>query len=222
MTSRRTSARFTAGPPRRCSAASASRSPRRSSPSPSSSGTPAPRRRCSAPSRPSAPTSPLPTSRTSTSVPRSGRAGRCTRRRCMRSTLPRRSGLDEDDVGGGVVGRRRRDRRGPAGVLPPHDRAQATPGRTFAHPAHRHGHAAVLARGPWQPATSGLPLQLHPSLDADGSVSGTAVELYLGLWKRLGPERLDFSGRRRTHPVRRPDHALSRARLGLELPDRAR
>jgi uncharacterized protein (TIGR03083 family) len=40
----------------------------------------------------------------------------------------------------------------------------------------------------------GPPLQLHPSLDADGSVSGTAVELYLGLWKRLGPERLDFEG----------------------------
>jgi uncharacterized protein (TIGR03083 family) len=41
---------------------------------------------------------------------------------------------------------------------------------------------------------SGPPLQLHPSLDADGSVSGTAVDLYLGLWKRLGPERLDFEG----------------------------
>lgn len=40
----------------------------------------------------------------------------------------------------------------------------------------------------------GPPVQLHPSLDADGSVSGTATELYLGLWKRLGPERLDFEG----------------------------
>lgn len=40
----------------------------------------------------------------------------------------------------------------------------------------------------------GPPLQLHPSLDADGSVSGTAVELYLALWKRMGPERLDFEG----------------------------
>ncbi|MEV7397459.1 maleylpyruvate isomerase family mycothiol-dependent enzyme [Aeromicrobium sp. NPDC092404] len=40
----------------------------------------------------------------------------------------------------------------------------------------------------------GPPIELHPSLDADGSVSGTAVELYLGLWKRLGPERLDFEG----------------------------
>jgi hypothetical protein len=25
-------------------------------------------------------------------------------------------------------------------------------------------------------------------------VSGTAIELYLGLWKRMGPERLDFEG----------------------------
>lgn len=40
----------------------------------------------------------------------------------------------------------------------------------------------------------GPPLQLHPSLDADGAVSGTAIELYLGLWKRIGPERLDFEG----------------------------
>ena len=40
----------------------------------------------------------------------------------------------------------------------------------------------------------GPPLQLHPSLEADGSVSGTAADLYLGLWKRLGPERLDFEG----------------------------
>ena len=40
----------------------------------------------------------------------------------------------------------------------------------------------------------GPPIQLHPSLDADGSVSGTAAELYLGLWKRIGPERLGFEG----------------------------
>lgn len=40
----------------------------------------------------------------------------------------------------------------------------------------------------------GPPLQVHPSLDADGSVSGAAVDLYLGLWKRVGPERLDFEG----------------------------
>jgi uncharacterized protein (TIGR03083 family) len=40
----------------------------------------------------------------------------------------------------------------------------------------------------------GPPLQLHPSLDADGSVSGPAVDLYLGLWKRVAPERLDFEG----------------------------
>jgi uncharacterized protein (TIGR03083 family) len=40
----------------------------------------------------------------------------------------------------------------------------------------------------------GPPLQLHPSLEADGSVSGTAADLYLALWKRLGPERLDFQG----------------------------
>jgi uncharacterized protein (TIGR03083 family) len=40
----------------------------------------------------------------------------------------------------------------------------------------------------------GPPLQLHSSLDADGTVSGTASDLYLGLWKRVGPERLDFEG----------------------------
>jgi uncharacterized protein (TIGR03083 family) len=40
----------------------------------------------------------------------------------------------------------------------------------------------------------GPPLQLHPSLDSDGSVSGTVADLYLGLWKRVGPERLDFDG----------------------------
>lgn len=40
----------------------------------------------------------------------------------------------------------------------------------------------------------GPPLQVHSSLDADGSVSGTAADLYLGLWKRTGPERLEFEG----------------------------
>ncbi len=41
---------------------------------------------------------------------------------------------------------------------------------------------------------NGPPLQLHPSLDADQSVIGTAAELYLALWKRMGPERLEFQG----------------------------
>ena len=40
----------------------------------------------------------------------------------------------------------------------------------------------------------GPPLQLHSSLDADGSVSGTVADLYLGLWKRTEPERLEFEG----------------------------
>lgn len=40
----------------------------------------------------------------------------------------------------------------------------------------------------------GPPLQLHASLDADSSVSGTASDLYLCLWKRLGAERLEFDG----------------------------
>lgn len=40
----------------------------------------------------------------------------------------------------------------------------------------------------------GPPLQLHPSLEADCSVSGTASDLFLCLWKRLGPERLEFDG----------------------------
>lgn len=47
--------------------------------------------------------------------------------------------------------------------------------------------------GPGSDGT-GTPLQLHPTLDADATVSGTATELYLGLWKRLGPERLEFEG----------------------------
>jgi uncharacterized protein (TIGR03083 family) len=40
----------------------------------------------------------------------------------------------------------------------------------------------------------GPPVQLHPSRDADCTVTGTATELYLGLWKRMGPERLAFDG----------------------------
>jgi uncharacterized protein (TIGR03083 family) len=38
------------------------------------------------------------------------------------------------------------------------------------------------------------PIQLHASLEADATVSGTATELYLGLWGRIGPERLEFDG----------------------------
>jgi uncharacterized protein (TIGR03083 family) len=40
----------------------------------------------------------------------------------------------------------------------------------------------------------GPPVQLHPTLDADATVSGTAAEIYLVLWKRMGPERLQFDG----------------------------
>lgn len=40
----------------------------------------------------------------------------------------------------------------------------------------------------------GPPIQLHPSLDVDGTVTGSAADLYLGLWKRTGPERLEFEG----------------------------
>lgn len=38
------------------------------------------------------------------------------------------------------------------------------------------------------------PVQLHPSLAADASVTGTASDLYLGLWHRVDQARLEFSG----------------------------
>jgi uncharacterized protein (TIGR03083 family) len=41
---------------------------------------------------------------------------------------------------------------------------------------------------------TGPPLQRHPSQDADASVSGTAADLYLGLWHRLTQARLEFDG----------------------------
>ncbi|MGA8986398.1 maleylpyruvate isomerase family mycothiol-dependent enzyme [Aeromicrobium sp.] len=40
----------------------------------------------------------------------------------------------------------------------------------------------------------GPPVQLHSSLEADVLVSGSASDLYLGLWGRVGPERLQFDG----------------------------
>lgn len=41
---------------------------------------------------------------------------------------------------------------------------------------------------------AGTPVQLHPSLVADATVSGTAADLYLGLWHRVAPSRLAFDG----------------------------
>lgn len=41
---------------------------------------------------------------------------------------------------------------------------------------------------------SGPPLQLHPSLEAGSSASGTAAELYLTLWGRMPRSRLEFDG----------------------------
>ncbi|WP_456698022.1 maleylpyruvate isomerase family mycothiol-dependent enzyme [Aeromicrobium sp. P5_D10] len=49
----------------------------------------------------------------------------------------------------------------------------------------------VIAPGSDDTAT---PVQRHPSLEAHASVSGTASDLYLGLWHRVGQERLEFSG----------------------------
>jgi uncharacterized protein (TIGR03083 family) len=40
----------------------------------------------------------------------------------------------------------------------------------------------------------GTPVQLHPSRDADEVVTGTATDLYLGLWHRVGRDRLGFEG----------------------------
>lgn len=41
---------------------------------------------------------------------------------------------------------------------------------------------------------AGTPLQQHPSRDADAVVSGTATDLYLGLWRRVPWSRLEFEG----------------------------
>jgi uncharacterized protein (TIGR03083 family) len=41
---------------------------------------------------------------------------------------------------------------------------------------------------------AGSPVQLHPSGDADTTVSGTAADLYLGLWHRVSRDRLRFDG----------------------------
>lgn len=38
------------------------------------------------------------------------------------------------------------------------------------------------------------PVQVHPSLDADSSASGTAADLYLGLWHRIDHARLELDG----------------------------
>jgi uncharacterized protein (TIGR03083 family) len=39
-----------------------------------------------------------------------------------------------------------------------------------------------------------VPVLLHPSHDADAVVTGTAADLYLGLWHRIPRERLQFDG----------------------------
>lgn len=41
---------------------------------------------------------------------------------------------------------------------------------------------------------TGPPLQLHPSLDSDATVSGTACDLYLALWHRVPRFTLEFDG----------------------------
>ncbi|MET0954215.1 MAG: maleylpyruvate isomerase family mycothiol-dependent enzyme [Aeromicrobium sp.] len=40
----------------------------------------------------------------------------------------------------------------------------------------------------------GTPLQLHPSREPDTTVTGTASDLYLGLWHRVSRHRLEFDG----------------------------
>lgn len=41
---------------------------------------------------------------------------------------------------------------------------------------------------------AGTPVQLHASRDADEVVTGTAADLYLGLWHRVSRDRLHFEG----------------------------
>jgi uncharacterized protein (TIGR03083 family) len=41
---------------------------------------------------------------------------------------------------------------------------------------------------------SGTPLQIHPSLDADTTVTGTVRDLYLALWHRVETSRLEADG----------------------------
>ena len=103
-------------------------------------------------------------------------------------------GIDEDEWGVAPVDRRRRRRRGPAGLLPAHDGPQATPGRTLAGS----GSSRPTRSESWliAPATASTARRcscIRRSTPTQ-SVSGTAVELYLALWKRMGPERLDFEG----------------------------
>lgn len=49
----------------------------------------------------------------------------------------------------------------------------------------------IIAPGSDDTAT---PVQVHPSLEAGATVSGTASDLYLGLWHRVGIDRLTFDG----------------------------
>ncbi|MEO6472799.1 MAG: maleylpyruvate isomerase family mycothiol-dependent enzyme [Aeromicrobium sp.] len=41
---------------------------------------------------------------------------------------------------------------------------------------------------------SGTPILLHPSLDANAELSGSALDLYLGLWRRSPHDRLKIDG----------------------------
>ena len=41
---------------------------------------------------------------------------------------------------------------------------------------------------------AGTPILLHPTLDADAELSGTASDLYLGLWRRSPHDRLETDG----------------------------
>ena len=41
---------------------------------------------------------------------------------------------------------------------------------------------------------TGTPVQLHPSRDAEATVTGTASDLYLALWHRVPRSRLEFDG----------------------------
>lgn len=40
----------------------------------------------------------------------------------------------------------------------------------------------------------GTPILLHPMLDADAELSGTATNLYLGLWRRSSQDKLKPDG----------------------------
>lgn len=49
----------------------------------------------------------------------------------------------------------------------------------------------IIAPGSDETAT---PIQIHPSMEAEATVTGTASDLYLGLWHRVGHDRLELDG----------------------------